>query len=97
MHILRQAHRNVGREPPATNSAKQDRNYALSADFSALRQMFVNEGFAADDVRIWYQPCNWWFRDGQDYWESMSILIPEEGRDEVIKAEMARLFDETRT
>ena len=59
--------------------------------------MFIEAGFLAEDIRIWYQPCNWWFKNGEDYWHSMKILIPEEGRDEAIQAEIMRLYDEDRT
>ena len=47
-------------------------------------------------MRIWHQPCNWLFNDGEDYWNGMSLRIPEEGRDDAIKQEMMRLFEETK-
>ena len=56
--------------------------------------MFVDAGFAADDVRIWFQPCNWLFEDGEDYWRSWCNSVPEGERDEVIRGEMVRLFEE---
>ena len=49
--IFRQAHWNLGRQAPPNDF---DRYFALSADFDALRQKFVDAGFVADDVRIWY-------------------------------------------
>ncbi len=61
-----------------------------------LRQMFVDAGFQADDVRIWHQPCNWLFEDGEDYWNGMSLRIPEAERDDAIKNEMKKLFEETK-
>lgn len=83
----------MGRELPA-NAKEHDRYFALSADLDALRQMFVDAGFKADDVRIWYQPGNWWYRDGEDYWNNMGSRMPEHMRDDAIKNEMIRLFNE---
>ena len=48
-------------------------------------------------MRIWYQPGNWWYKDGENYWEDFYRMIPEEGRDEAIRAEMIRQFDESKT
>ena len=58
--------------------------------------MFVDAGFASDDVRIWYQPCNWYFANGEDYWNHFKIMVPEGERDEALKTEMTRLFEETK-
>ena len=49
--IFLQAHRNLGREAPPNEF---DRYFAFSADLDALRQKFIDAGFVADDVRIWY-------------------------------------------
>ena len=91
--IFRQAFRNIGREPVKNDF---DRYFALSENLDDLRQMFVDAGFQADDVRIWHQPCNWLFEDGEDYWNGMSLRIPEAERDDAIKNEMKRLFEETK-
>ena len=61
-----------------------------------MRQKFVDAGFVADDVRIWYQPGSYWYRDGEDYWQGMGPKIPEDGRDDAIKAEMVRMFNESK-
>ena len=54
--------------------------------------MFVDAGFT--DVRIWHQPCNWYYANGEDYWNGCSIMVPEEKRDDAIKSEMIRMFEE---
>ena len=59
--------------------------------------MFIGAGFEAGDIRIWNQPCNWWFKDGEDFWNNMNLLVPEESRDEALRLEVARLFDAERT
>lgn len=53
-HTYHKARRNLGRSEPAQDPNEYDRYYALSADSDALRQMFIEGGFQADDVRIWY-------------------------------------------
>ena len=60
--------------------------------------MFAEAGFQADDIRIWHQACNWYFADGNDYYEQfVKERIPEQSQDEALKAEMVRLFEESKT
>ena len=54
--------------------------------------MCTDAGF--EDIRLWYQPCNWYFKDGDDYWENFKQRVPENVRDDALKAEAVRLFDE---
>ena len=54
--------------------------------------MFETEGFT--HVRIWYQAGNWCYTDGDDYWDCMRHRTPETMRDEALKAEMIRLFNQ---
>ena len=93
-HIFRQAFYNLDREPPVNDF---DRYFALSSNIDELRQLFVDVGFQADEVRIWHQPCNWLFENGEDYWNGMCLRIAEEDRDEAIKTEMCRLFEESKS
>lgn len=54
--------------------------------------MFEEAGFT--DVRMWFQMGNWFYKDGADYWDCMQHRVPMAQRDEALKAEMIRLFDE---
>ena len=54
--------------------------------------MFVDAGFT--DVRIWHQPCNWYYPNGEDYWNHFKYMVPEDQRDETLKLEMIRMFEE---
>lgn len=49
--IFRQAHTNIGRQPPANDF---DRYWALTSDLNEFRKMFVDAGFVASDIRIWH-------------------------------------------
>ena len=62
--IRRQAFINLGREPLPGEDTKY---WALQSDHEALKRMCLEAGFSSD-VRIWYQPCNWYFKDGTEYW-----------------------------
>jgi len=91
--IRRQAFLNLGRDPLPGDDV---RYWDLQSDHEALRRMCIEAGFSAADVRIWYQPCNWYFKDGADYWEGMKWRIPEQKQDEALKTESIRLFDEAK-
>lgn len=84
----------MGRDVPFGH---QDKYYTMSGNFEQLSQKFSDVGFEASDVRIWYQPCNWYFKDGRDYWDRMKVLICEQNRDEAVREEVIRLFEEERT
>jgi len=58
--------------------------------------MCIEAGFS-EDVRIWYQQCNWYYKDGADYWNSMQWRIPSEHRDDALRDESIRLFNETKS
>ena len=45
---------------------------------------------------MWYQAGNWFFKDGADYWDCMKDRVPENMRDDDIRVEMIRLFDEAK-
>jgi len=45
---------------------------------------------------MWHQMGNWFFKDGEDFWEGMKNRTPTNMRDDEMKAEMIRLFEETK-
>jgi len=89
-----QALKNLGREPRPDAEADA-RYYALSNDHEGIKRMCLEAGFTSD-IRLWYQPCNWYYKDGADYWDGMKSRIPAEMHDDAIRNEMIRLFEETK-
>ena len=67
----------------------------MSDDHDGIRKMCLDAGFS-NDIRLWYQPGNWYYKDGADYWEGMKSRIPANMHDDELKNEMIRLFEEVK-
>ena len=55
--------------------------------------MFLAAGF--NEVKMWYQPANWHYRNGEEYVkEFLEDINPIVKEDAEVRAECIRLFDE---
>ena len=57
-----------------------------------LKAIFTDAGFA-NDVRMWYQPSNWFWRTSQEYWDDF-VVKNSTYSDAEYEAEVKRLYDE---
>jgi len=85
--ILREALGNLGRAQPPLMPA-----FAVSADKEGLKQKFLDAGF--NEVKMWYQPANWLYRDGKELTENfLPGVAGPMVKDAEVMGECARLFD----
>ena len=84
--IPRKALANLGRELPP---APYESYFQISKEKDLLRQKFIDAGFA-EDVRMWYQPSNWFWRTSEEFYNQFCG-----GKDDPeFKTEVMRLYDE---
>lgn len=89
--ILNKALEKLGRPlPPAPPRT----NFHLSDGKDEMRAEFEKIGFK--DVRMWYQPSNWLYRDGKEYVELFLKENPDNKAilDEELMEMAAKIFDE---
>jgi len=67
--------------------------YKLGNDKEGTKAMFLEAGF--NEVKMWYQPVNWMYRDGEEYVKAFHDEVnPIVKEDMAVRNECIRLFNE---
>lgn len=66
-------------------------NFQISTNIEQVKKDFIDVGFTG--LKAWYQPANWFYKDGHDFVQKFEPNMPAAALNDEIRSLIAQEYD----